>query len=338
MIRSTLNRGVRSGTSAAVAAAPLTVAARFAARFAMRFTRAPLLVALFAAGIGSGCTPSRTPAPESPAPTRPAPGTPPTQPAEARPGRADFVYAPGTYRYQVASEASVELLRDSTTPRPGSLVDTLMTKIHITYQIGGDGAARRLTGSVDSFTVQSTGLVPTGQRALAAPLPFAATLSDGRRPATFEAHPDTACAAPDAALLAVARDLLVPAPTSLTPGSVWSDTVASTVCRAGIPVTARSVRSYRVVGPAVRDSVPAIQLTRETALTMTGGGTPRGDTVTVTGTGRGSGELFVDPATGHYLGGDEETTVELTVSNGTQTRRFVQRSRQETRLVRPGSD
>jgi hypothetical protein len=327
MIRSTLNHGVRSGASAAVAAAPLTIAAGF--------TRVSLLVALFAAGVGSGCTRSRAPAPESPTPTRPAPGLPPAQPAEVGRGRADFVYAPGTYRYQVVSEASVELLRDSTTPRPSSLVDTLMTKIHITYQIAGDGAPRRLTGSVDSFTVQSTGLVPTGQRALAAPLPFAATLSDGRRPATFEAHPDTACAAPDAALLAVARDLLLPAPASLSPGSAWSDTVTSTVCRAGIPVTARSVRSYRVMGPAVRDSMPAVQLTRETALTMTGGGTPRGDTVTVTGTGRGRGELFVNQATGHYLGGGEETTLELTVSNGTQTRRFVQRSRQETRLVAP---
>ena len=299
---------------------------------------AALLVSLLAGGVASGCTRSRAPEPEAPAPARPAPGAPSARPAEAGRGRADFAYAPGTYRYQVVSEASVELLRDSAAsaaPRQGSLVDTLTSTIHITYQIAGDGAPR-LTGSVDSFTVQSTGLVPTGQRALAAPLPFAATLSDGRRPATFEAHPDTACAAPDVALLAVARDLLLPAPASLAPGTVWSDTITSTVCRAGIPVTARTVRSYRVVGPAMRDSVQAVQLRRETTLTMTGGGTPRGDTVTVTGTGRGSGELFVEPAAGHYLGGAEETTVELMVSNRTQTRRFVQRSRQETRLVEQG--
>jgi len=291
-----------------------------------------LVASALAAALAVGCgrPPAREPSAPAPAPRVPSAA----RPAEPTARRADFQYAPGAYRYQVVSRASVELLRDSTAPRPTSLVDTVITTVQISYEIANDGVGRRVAGSVDSFTVQSTGLVPTGQRGLAAPLAFTATLGDGRVPAVLEAHPDTACAAPDAALLALARDLLVPAPQSLAPGSAWSDTVTSTVCRASIPVTTRAVRSYRVVGPALRDGMVAVQLTRGTELTMTGAGTPRGDSVTVTGTGRGSGALFLDATGGRYLGGEEETVVELTVSNGTQTRRFVQRARQETRLLR----
>jgi hypothetical protein len=232
----------------------------------------------------------------------------------------------------VTSTASVELLRDSTDTRPTPLVDTLTTAIHLTYQIAGGGLTRQLTGSVDSFTVQSTGLVPAGQQTLAAPITFAAVLSDGRTPTRFQARPDTACAAPDAALLVVARDLLLPVAPSLAPGSVWRDTVTSTVCRAGIPVTLQSVRSYRVVGQAVHDSVPAVQLTRATELTLTGQGIVRDDTIAVSGSGTGSGELFLDRTGGRYLGGTDSSSVEMMVTNGKQTRRFVQRARQETKL------
>jgi hypothetical protein len=144
--------------------------------------------------------------------------------------------------------------------------------------------------------------------------------------------PDSACVAPDAPLIALARDVLVPLPFSVALGHAWQDTVRTTTCRAGIPVTTTAVRSYRVMGPSERDGAQALAVSRATQITMTGQGTPRGQTVTVVGGGQGAGALFLDVAGGRYLGGVDSSTVELTITNGMQTRRFVQQARQETRL------
>jgi hypothetical protein len=307
-------------------------------------TRALASALLAVAAILSGC--ARRPASEPPAPSRP-PAAPVADTAGVTPEsinrRGDFAYAPGEYRYEVASETSVEMLADSTggeTARSEAsgipLVDTVTTLVHLTYRIeqpspalpdGGEQQA--VTGTVDSFTVRSAGLVPTGERPLPAPLSFRATLAGGRTPTQFEATPDTACAAPDAALLALARDFLLPLPISLAPGSEWRDTVTTTTCRAGIPVTTESIHSYRVVGSVARDSIQALRVTRESAITVQGQGFPREQTVTVAGTGQGSGELFLDAAAGRYLGGAVESRVELTVTNGVQTKRFLQRATQQ---------
>jgi hypothetical protein len=138
--------------------------------------------------------------------------------------------------------------------------------------------------------------------------------------------------APDAPLLTLARDLLIPLAPSLAPGTEWRDTVVTSICRAGVPVTTQSVHSYRVAGPAERDGTPALRVTRTTALTLQGSVMRDSQTVTIAGTGSGNAELFLDAAGGRYLGGTEESRLELGVTNGVQTRRFVQEARTETRL------
>jgi len=318
-----------------------------AAHSRSRAVRSPCSAAL--AGLtllAASCV--RTPAPEPVPATRPAetpaaagtPGTPRAAEPAAPVRRGELAYAPGTFVYDVTSEASIELMRDSTFLRAAPLVDTLTTAVALSYQIGGEGTDRLVTGTIDSFTVRSTGLVPGARAPQVGPIPFQATLLAGRLPARFTtqpaspAPPDSTCAAPDTPALALVRDVLVPLPLSAAPGQGWEDTVTTTVCRATIPVMTRAVRSYRVIGPATHDGEPALAVSRATRITMTGQGTPRGQTVTVLGAGHGAGSLYLDAAGTRYLGGVDSSTVELTISNGTQTRRFLQQSRQETRLRR----
>lgn len=309
----------------------------------------PGVLALLAAGCARAPAPEPTPAPAPRPPTAQAPaGTPRVEQPVPVVRQGELAYAAGAFTYDVTSEASIELLRDSTFVRPTSLVDTLVTSASLSYQIAGEGADRLVTGAVDSFTVRSTGLVPGAREPYAGAIPFRALLLAGRMPVRFApmspvpeppaptapAAGDSACVAPDAPLIALARDVLVPLPLSVAPGHAWQDTVSTTTCRAGIPVTTTAVRSYRVMGPSERDGVPALAVSRATQIAMTGQGTPRGQTVTVLGSGQGAGALFLDVAGGRYLGGTDSSTVELSISNGVQTRRFVQQARQETRLRR----
>lgn len=301
----------------------------------------PGLLALLAVGCvrAPAPEPAPVPTPRPPAAQVPA-GTPPVDEPVPVVRRGEVAYTAGAFTYDVTSEASIELLRDSTFVRPTPLVDTLVTTASLSYQIAGEGADRLVTGAVDSFTVRSTGLVPGPREPYAAAVPFRATLLGGRMPAQFTpaapaappAAPDSACVAPDAPLIALARDVLVPLPLSAAPGHAWQDTVRTTTCRAGIAVTTTAVRSYRVVGPSEREGAAALAVSRATQITMAGQGTPRGQTVTVLGSGQGAGSLFLDVSGGRYLGGVDSSTVELTISNGMQTRRFVQQARQETRL------
>jgi len=299
----------------------------------------PLVLVLVSVAVLAGAC-GRGPARREPTAAVPVPVAGVPDPAADAPARrGDFAYAAGTYRYEVVSEASVELLRDSvdtastrTVASGVPLIDTVTTVVHLTYRIVADSVHERVAGTVDSFTVRSTGLVPVGQRPLAAPLPFQATLDAGRDPVRFEAAPDTACAAPDAPLLTVARDLLIPLAPSLAPGTEWRDTVVTSICRAGVPVTSESVHSYRVAGPAERNGTPAVRVTRTTALTLRGAVMRDSQTVTVAGTGSGNAELFLDAGGGRYLGGTEESRLELSVTNGVQSRRFLQNATMETVL------
>ena len=292
------------------------------------------------AGCSRAPAPQPEPVPAARPPANPAPAATPGVPRAAEPTapvrRGQLAYSAGTFAYDVTSEASIELVRDSSFVRAAPLVDTLITTLALTYQIAGEGADRLVTGTIDSFTVHSTGLVPESREPPTLPIAFQATLLAGRVPAQFTARTtpavDTTCAAPDAPALSLARDVLVPLPLAATPGQSWEDTVTTTVCRATLPVTTRAVRSYRVVGPGTHDGEPALEVARTTHITMTGQGMPRGQTVTVAGAGQGAAALFLDAAGSRYLGGRDSSTLELTISNGAQTRRFLQHVRQETRL------
>ena len=242
-----------------------------------------------------------------------------------------FTNAPGSYRFAVTTEATIELSADS-----GSRGETRSTVAQVVYYVtappGGTGA-RTITGSVDSFTVTPPA-TPEGVPLLVAPVAFQGTIEPGRRElALLPIVPPLAggveCGTPNRTLLAIAREAIVVPPPTLRVGQMWEDSTSSTVCRGDAPLTTHAVHRYRVAGAVRYGGAEALHLTRSSALELAGEGTQRGISFAVTGRGSASADLFLDPALGRFLGGTSESTLELDVTvPGEGRQRFRQRARQ----------
>ena len=306
-----------------------------------RFAAVATLATL--AAVVAGCS-RRPPETRPPAPT--TPGSPATQPSTV-PGAATpipaaglrgFVYAAGTHRYTLSTEAILDYRPDSVAPGYG---DTVATTALVTYSIaeGGGGSRVQISGTVDSFALSkvlgSAFALPSATGAPAAPgtpggpLLFRGTLElTGSRRLDLP-PPSGSCDSPDDALLVAVREVIAPPPPSLDAGAAWQDTVDYSLCRAGIPAATRLVRSFVVEGPATLDTLPtpAIRVRRTSTLTMTGGAELRGQAVTLSGSGTGTADLYFDPAAGRFLGANADNSATITVSGGAHVRSFTQRGK-----------
>lgn len=292
---------------------------RVARRAARSLGGVAALGAVVAGCPGSGAAPAEPPRPA----TKSAPAaTPRPAPAAA----ATFTYAPGSYRFVVTSEASIELSADS-----GSHSETRSTTAQLGYRIGGGTTGiRTITGVVDSFTVTPTAGAPVP--VIAAPVSFRGTLDPARRLVTLQpstaAPVSTDCGNPNQLLFAVVREAIVVPPSPLRVGQTWEDSATSTVCRGDVPLTTRALHRYTVAGAVLYEGAEALHLTRSSTIALSGEGAQRGVALAVAGQGSASADLFLDPTAGRFLGGLAESDVELTV---TIPDRGPQRFRQRTR-------
>ena len=280
----------------------------------------------------------------SPGGTRPVPTPPPAviapppaaAPNVAPPAPHPFAYAPGTYRYELRSEAVITLAGDSR-------VDTVSTRAIVTLQIArSDASTLAVGGTVDTFTV-------LGSRATAAApvtgIPFSiSSLLDG------EVHESPAgstttdsigvCATPVSAIVASGKELLAALPIPLAPAAEWTDSATTVTCRAALPVIARSVRHSRAAWAVVpadwsRASADvAFEVARTTTTTISGQGRAAGRQVDVGGAGEGSSLLYIDPELGVLLGGTANGSTRIIVDAGSQHQEFVQTVHQQFRLLR----
>ncbi|MFL5575557.1 MAG: hypothetical protein ACJ79S_06275 [Gemmatimonadaceae bacterium] len=259
-----------------------------------------------------------------------------------------FAYGPGTYRYAVTSEATIEQSPDG--GQSAGRSESRTTVAYVTYSVGGrrGPGTRLVSGSVDSFTVNpppagvaaaAGGGMIGGAPLIAAPLAFRGAIDPVRRRVDLRpaaAAPVAAdCGSPNQAALALAREAFVVAPATLATGQTWTDSSVSTICRGDVPLTTRATHVYRVAGVASYAGVEALRLTRATTLALSGQGAQRGLSFTVTGRGTGSADLYLDAAAGRFLGGTSESNVELEVAvPGSAPQRFRQRGRGEIAVGR----
>ena len=297
-----------------------------------RLSRAGIaaLVALTAAcGPSPATTPTTLPTPAAP----PAAEKPPAAaaPHVAPPAPHPFAYAAGVYRYEIRSDAVIQA---EGTPR----IDTVATRAVVTYRITPrDSGLLAIEGAVDSFTVTTS----RGSSPLTAGLPFTMVVSpDGQIHSSAPQDSAGVCTTPLEAVVATSRELVTAIPVALAPDVQWSDSTAAITCRGTIPVTARSERHSQASWVAVpaewsrREGDVAFEIARTTTTAIAGEGRAAGRQVAVSGTGQGTGALYVDPESGVLLGAVGSSSTRLIVDTGTQRQQFLQTVRQRITLLR----
>ena len=268
------------------------------------------------------CTPPRPSA-------QPEPMAPDTTVMEVRPsavGPWSFALRDGVHRYELRSRAIVEAL-DST------VVDTVELVAVLSYVVGRVTDSSLVHGTIDSFSVSSRSAPPAHSAVL--PVPFQMTIDSAGRVAAFSSPDTSTCGSPTGTLLAIARDLFIPIPPVVHLGQEWADTISATSCRGDIPVTIVSSRVNRVAGTST-DTTSGnvlVHVHQQSTIEVSGTGTRRIQSTTITGAGQGWTERLLDPATGVLLGGQGESTLELTFDAASRHVRFRQHVNQTIRRL-----
>ena len=278
-------------------------------------------------------TPSPAPEPasnptERPADQRPATPSPAGRTANMPSGSIAFTYAAGSAQYVITTRAVVTA-PDSAHLPPDSVLTEAVVSLDYTPAVGAGGIAT-VRGTVDSFAVSRTGTVTNVPQTIRAPVAFEAELRAGQ-PLVLRPAPAADCTDPAASLaLGIVQEVLISAPALLTE---WNDTVESTTCRAGLPITTVVQRRHargEFASDAVRGAGATVR--REFDVSLRGGATVRRQAVEVSGTGRGSGTIHFSSATGRLTLVTTTSESEITIRGGDRSQRFVQRVEQTIRL------
>lgn len=283
-----------------------------------------------------GSSPASTPSPRPrPVPTAMPPVVPPPAapaPNVSPPAAHPFAYAPGTYRYEVRTDAVIVADGDST-------ADTVSTRALVTYQIArGDSGMINVAGIVDTFTVTSSR--PGAAVPASTGVPFAiVAFPDGRLGSTTTIDSTTVCETPVSPVITAGRELLTALPVPLAPAAQWTDSTVTVTCRGALPLVAHSIRQSKASWTSVpaswarNDADVAFEVARTTVTTISGQGRAAGRQVDISGEGQGSSVLYVDPERGVLLGGTGNGSTKIVVDAGTQRREFVQTVHQQVKLL-----
>ena len=234
-----------------------------------------------------------------------------------------FAHADGRHRFEFHSRAIVEALDAGT-------ADTVELTAHLTYVIDRATDTTIILGTIDSFSVHGDS-IPPARTSVVLPIPFR-LLPDSSGHIQAIVSPDTSsCGSPAGTLLVIARDLLIAVPPQVSIGQQWADTTSATSCRGDIPITLASTRTSVVSRSSIANGVTVLHIRRESATNVSGTGTRRIQSTTVTGSGHGWSELILDPASGVLVDGHGESTLDLTFDAASRRMRFRQHVRQEIR-------
>jgi hypothetical protein len=103
--------------------------------------------------------------------------------------------------------------------------------------------------------------------------------------------------------------------TTLQKGASWTDTTTGKVSQGGLDIERKTVSHYTVEGDTTVASTKTWKIVRRDSTTMSGSGNTANGPMTMEGTTKGLGAIFVTP-TGQFLGVDasEDATLKLVLS------------------------
>ena len=90
---------------------------------------------------------------------------------------------------------------------------------------------------------------------------------------------------------------------TLTRGATWTDTAVNKLTQNGLEIERKTVSTYRVEGDTTIAGQPSWKIAKADSIAMSGSGNTANGPMTMEGTSKGSGTLFVT-STGVYLGGE----------------------------------
>lgn len=244
----------------------------------------------------------------------PVPVPPPARPAA--PTRVTIPRRVQEQRYRVESVARLE--RDSSGLKEQA---ELRTTARILFGIERDALRARGTGVVDSFLVR--GLENTSRNA-SAPMqpmtvPFEFSMDSMQVRVAVRPALTNECDAPETGATGLVRDLLVPVPQDVSVGSTWSDSSASFMCRAGVPIVMRVRSRYTVDRIELRDDRVELHITRTMESALEGSSTVAWRARSVRGNGSGTYQIRIDGQTGALLELTGRNTLTLDVRTAQMT-------------------
>ncbi|MBC7791685.1 MAG: hypothetical protein H7Z74_17195 [Anaerolineae bacterium] len=289
----------------------------------------PLAVAVACA---PASTPETRPVPER-APPVPGPGPVTAPPAsivrDPLEGRSAFRYAAGTRNYEIFSEAKIELASDTAARSETVRLSALVT---LTFETLSDSLLA-VSGTVSEYEVLRGEAIPAPDSTLPSTATFNASITPVGRLVSLVG--DTAGCNPQEPLLAVGQRAIIATPNNLDAGARWSDSVSTTVCRGGTPITTGSVRDYEVEAREMVDGVPVARVRRRETFTLAGSSSVRGRHVAIVGRGSSSAILRFDLARGLLLSEEGTSETALTVSSPRSQAEFRQREATKLSLRNP---
>lgn len=262
-----------------------------------------------------------------------APSTAPT-PAPVEVEAIDSLAGPWTLRPARRErahtiETTATLTSSADTVNAVERVDTLRARVRATTSrvvgIGGEG----LSGLLHAYELSTGDSVPfRAPEALRVPLPFTALVGARGEAPRLEAPAAGACSIGAAALQPL-RDLWVGAPARLEMGLEWSDSTTFTICRDSMPLTVRTVRTFRVVGAEALAGEVVLRVERASHTRLSGDGSQYGESLRIEAEGVGQLELYVSLAGGEVVraAGVADLTMRMT------GRRRAQVLRQSARIA-----
>ncbi|MGI9078620.1 MAG: hypothetical protein ACR2G6_15015 [Gemmatimonadaceae bacterium] len=276
----------------------------------------PWVVALACAPTGKPDTepvPERFPAPE---PVNAPPATIASDPLD---GRSAFRYALGTRTYEISSEARIRLASDTVPQSETVRISALVT---LTFEATSDSLLA-VAGSVSHYEVFRGAAIPAPDSTPPSTASFHAAITLAGKVVSFVG--DTAGCNLQEPLLAVAQRAIIATPGTLDAGARWSDSVSTTVCRGGTPITTGAVRDYEVEARELTNGAPVARVRRRETFTLAGSSSLNGRHVAIMGRGSSDAVLKFDLVRGLFLGEDGTSETALTVSSARSQTEFSQR-------------